>query len=350
METGYSQRDFKRRIRAGMVGIGQHSYRCLLPTLHYLPVDLVAVCAHSNEARAARTSAEYGCHYYLNPAEMYKNEELEAVFICVSPQLHPGLVCEAFDSGLHVWLEKPPSMRASGVERMIEHRGDRVGVVGFKKAFMPVVDKALEIRDSLDFGNLRSILGVYPMSIPADGEKVLDSEELNNWLGNGVHPLSFLIALGGPVESVTVHSGPSGYGVTVLAFKNGIMGTFHMASGPLPMEAYYLYGDTWHCDITNNTKLSLYRDYGPIGTHTFLPDGLDTGAMVWEAQNCRATLENKSLFTQGIYAEMRYFCNCIIENKPARRGSLEFALEVMNVYEAGLGSHGKTIDLDRGIH
>ena len=343
MDMRYYQRDYERRIRAGVVGIGHHSYRCLLPTLHYLPVDLVAVSAYSNEERAKQTAQEYGCNWYIHSEDMYENEDLEAVFICVSPQLHPELTCQAFDAGLHVWLEKPPAMRASGVQRMIEHRGDRIGVVGFKKAFMPVVDKALEIAASEDYGNLRSILGIYPMSMPENGQEVLENEAFVNWLGNGVHPLSFLIAVGGAVESITVHSGPTGHGVAVLAFKSGIMGTFHLASGPLPMEAYSLYGDTWHCDITNNSRLALYRDYGPTGTHTFMPPAFETGALVWEAQNCVATIENKSLFTQGIYAEMRYFCDCILENRVAERGSLEFALEVMKVYEAGLRSSGKTV-------
>ncbi|MBV7336136.1 Gfo/Idh/MocA family oxidoreductase [Chloroflexi bacterium TSY] len=342
----YYQRGFERRIRVGMVGIGDHTYRNLLPALHYLPVELVALSAHRNEARAKLTAKEYGCHWYMSPADMYGAEDLEAVFICVSPELHPELVCQAFDAGLHVWLEKPPAMRVAGVEQMIQHRGDRICVVGFKKAFMPVVDKALEIVGSNDYGDLRSILGVYPMSVPKNGEAVLEEGLHITWLENGVHPLSFLIAIGGAVETITVHTGSTGHGVAVLAFKSGVVGTFHLASGPLSMESYSLFGETWYCTINNNTKLSLYRDYGPKGTHTFMPAGFDTGAIVWEAQNSFATIENKNLFTQGMYAEMRYFCDCILEDRAAARGSLEFALEVMKVYEAGLRSNGQAVPID----
>ena len=166
------QRDFEERLKVGVVGIGGHAYRSLLTTMHYLPVELVAISAHSNEARAKLTAVEYGCRHYMSPEDMYDKEDLDAVFICVSPEQHPKLVCQAFDAGLHVWLEKPPAMRVEGVERMLATRKDRIAVVGFKKAFMPVVDKALEIVRSPDYGSLRSILGVYPMSIPADGEKV----------------------------------------------------------------------------------------------------------------------------------------------------------------------------------
>jgi predicted dehydrogenase len=340
------QREFERRLRVGMVGIGQHSYRSLLSTMHYLPVQLEAISAHSDESRARDTAREYGCRYYMSPAAMYEKEELDAVFVCVAPEHHPDLVCEAFDAGLHVWLEKPPAMRAEGVQRMLDRRGDRIAVVGFKKAFMPVVDKAREIVASPQYGELRSLLGIYPMSIPADGEAVLAEQRFTNWLANGVHPLSFLMEIGGSVESVTAHCGPQGHGAFVLRFRSGVIGTFHMASGPLPMESYCLYGEGWHCDITNNTRLALYRDYGPKNGATFLPEGFDTGAIVWEAQNCLATIENKSLFTQGIYAEMKHFCDLVLEGRRAERGSLEFALELMKVYEAGLVSHGRTVQIE----
>ncbi len=341
----YFQREYPRRLKVGMVGIGKHSYRTLFSTLHHLPVQLEAIAARSDEERARVTAAEHGCRYYMSAAEMYAKEKLDAVFVCVGPETHPDLVCEAMDAGLHVWLEKPPAMRASGVTRMIGRRGDRVVVVGFKKAFMPVVDKAMEIVASPRYGKLQSMLAVYPMTIPADGQKVLESGEFVNWLANGVHPLSFLMAIGGKVDSITAHTNSSGHGVFVLNFASGVIGTFHLASGPHPMEAYSLYGEGWHCDITNNTRLALHRGYGPTNTHTFVPEGFDTGALVWEAQNCLATIENANLFTQGIYAEMKYFCDCVLEGRPAQRGSLEFALELMKVYEAGLVSGGRRISI-----
>ena len=98
---------------------------------------LTALCDRDLEL-ARRTADEYrvqGC--YGNAAEMYRNEELDAVFLSVSPRKHPQLACEALDAGLHVWLEKPAAVRAADVEIMLQHRGDRVVVVGLKKALLP---------------------------------------------------------------------------------------------------------------------------------------------------------------------------------------------------------------------
>ena len=44
---------------------------------------------------------------------------------------------------------------------------------------------------------------------------------------------------------------------------------------------------------------------------------------------------------------MMHFCNCVLEGEPAAEGTLELALEVMKVYEAGLASEGERISIRR---
>jgi predicted dehydrogenase len=342
------QREFEKKLNVGIVGVGSHAYRNILPTMNYLPVSLRAVC-DTNRSLAEKTAAQYGAvGCYENAAEMYRNEKLDAVFLCVSPIHHPRLACEAFDAGLHVWMEKPPARRASEIEEMIRRRKDRVAVVGFKKAFMPSTLKAIEIFSSKEFGPLRSILAEYPMTIPDDGEAVLRDGSIPNWLRNGCHPLSLCMAVGGPVSAVTIHRGNDGSGSCVLEFASGIIGNFHMAGGRnkgQPIERYSFFGDECHLVIDNSLRVTFQRgipfDYGK--NTTYVPEGFDAGAIVWEPQNREGTLENKALFTQGIYNEMQYFCTQALMGKAAEKGSLEFTLDVMKVYEAGLLSKGNRI-------
>ena len=72
---------------------------------------------------------------------------------------------------------------------------------------------------------------------------------------------------------------------------------------------------------------------------------MDSGPVVWEPQNTVATLENKALFTQGLYHEMRYFCDCVLAARPAQRGSLVFTLKLTRAYEAALRSEGSRVAL-----
>jgi len=344
------QRDFERKLSVGLVGAGSHAYRNLLPAFHYLPISLVAIC-DLDASRAQSVADEYNVEsVHTSAAEMYSSEDLDAVFLCVSPEAHPELACEAFDAGLHVWMEKPPAVRASDVETMIEHRGDKVSVVGFKKAFMPATDKTIEIIESDEYGPLRSMLGVYSMTVPEDGGAVLEERRITNWLSNGCHPLSFLLAVGGPVQAVTTHRAKPGGGACVLEFRDGVVGNLHLADGApgsQPLEQYTLFGNKCMVRIDNNLRVTLQRGipfkYGR--STSFAPEGFDHGALVWEPQNMLGTLENKALFTQGMVPEMRYFCDCILEGRQAERGSLEFALEVMKVYEAALLSEGQRVEV-----
>lgn len=344
------QREFEKRLKVGIVGVGSHAYRNLLPAMNYLPVSLQAVC-DTNRPLAEKTAAQYGAkNCYVNAKDMYRSEGLDAVFLSVSPVFHPQLACEAFDAGLHVWMEKPPARRASEIVEMIRRRGNNTAVVGFKKAFMPSTQKAIEIFGDKRFGPLRGILAEYPMTIPEDGEAVFRDGTVINWLRNGCHPLSLCMAVGGPVSAVTVHRAKDGSGACILEFASGAVGNFHMAAGRnkgQPIERYSFFGDECHVVIDNSLRVTLQRglsfEYGR--NTTYLPEGFEDGAIVWEPQNREGTLENKALFTQGIYQEMHYFCTKAMAREPAEKGSLEFTLEVMKVYEAGLLSNGQRIEI-----
>ena len=337
------QRDFERKVRVGLVGAGSHSYRNILPTLTFLPVELVAVC-DLNGALAAKTAKQYGASgVYTQAPEMYAREKLDAAFICVSPQLHPALAAEALAAGLHVWFEKPPAMRAADLNAAIAARKDRVVVCGFKKAFMPATRKVVDIFGRAEYRPLRTVLAEYSMSIPANGAEVLEKRQFTNWLGNGCHPLSIMVEVAGPVVAVATHRGRHGGGVLALEFASGAVGNLHMADGsPRPVERYAFYGKGVEVTIEDCRRVTMQRGipfkYGV--TTSYAPEGLDHGAIVWEPQNCLATLENKALFTQGFYDEMKHFCDCVLGGKPAERGTLEFARHLMDVYEAALLSDG----------
>jgi predicted dehydrogenase len=342
------QRDFERKLNVAIVGVGSHCYRNILPAMNYLPVTIKALCDR-DEALVKATALQYGnCAYYTDTAAMYEKEQLDAVFLAVSPQAHPQLAIQAFEAGVHVWMEKPVSMRASEVEEMIARRGDNIAVVGLKKAFMPAAEKALEVVNSPLYGGLNSILAVYPMTLPEDGRDILDNRKFHNWLGNGCHPLAFMMAVGGKVAAVTTRKQKSGNGSVLLDFANGVAGNFHLARGPHPVESYSLFADKWHMQIDNSRKVTLQSGHPGFrysSTTGYIPPDFSSGAIVWEPQNCLATLENKAIFTQGFYNELIYFCECVLDQRPAEKGTLEFALEIMQVYEAALLSDGKTVYL-----
>ena len=340
------RREFDRKLAVGVVGVGSHCYRNLLPCMTYLPVDIRAMCDVNVELLNA-TADEYGVQRrYRSAGEMYADAPLDAVILSVSPGLHPELTIQALDAGLHVWMEKPPAVRAAEVEQMISRRAGHVVVVGFKKAFMPAIRKAAELIGADEAGALKTVLAEYPMDIPDHGDRVLAERRTCNWLLNGVHPLSAMLAVAGPAAAVTTHRGTRGGGACVLEFAGGAIDNLHLAAGMRgPAERYSFFAENRHVTVENGSRVTLHRgiphDYAT--TTSFGPSGTDHGSVVWQPQNMLATLENKALMIQGMYDELRHFCDCALAGRPAEIGTLEFALDVMRVYEAALLSKGDRV-------
>lgn len=346
------QREFERRLRVGLVGAGSHSYRNVLPALHYLPVELVALC-DVNESILHRTAKEYGVQsVFTETNRMYAESELDAVLMCVGPRHHARLAIEALSAGLHVWMEKPPAMRADELRGVIAARQKQICAVGFKKAYMPATRKAKELLMLEEFGPLRSILAVYPMTMPQDGRRLLESGDSHNWLSNGCHPLSFMIVTGGNVREVTtlLGTGEDPVGVVYLQFENGASGVFHLAGGAAqgqPVERYDLFGHGKVISIENSARV-VYQRGTPFQYQTqrdFTAPGTDTGAVIWEVNHSLATLESKAIFVQGIFDELLDFCLAVLEERPLQVADLEFSLHVMQVYEAALISGGQPVAL-----
>jgi predicted dehydrogenase len=216
---------------------------------------------------------------------------------------------------------------------------------------MPATQKAIELISDGEYGPVRGMVGIYPVTIPADGERVLRDSTMTDWLANGCHPLSFFTAVGGPAAAITVHPDNRERGACVLEFATEAIGTLHLAEEVRgwPLELYTVFGAGAHLLVENCTTVKLQRaitsfQYGR--TTSFAAPGVDEAAVLWQPQNVLSTLENTALFTQGIYAEMRYFCDCVLKGIEATRGSLEFARHVMALYEAALVSHGERVTIE----
>lgn len=225
------QGEFESRLNIGMVGAGSHCCRNILPAFNFLPVRLRGIC-DLNRTLAQSVADQYNTNVYSDAQEMYRNEELDAVFISVGPEAHPSLAIEAFEHGLHAWMEKPVAFRASDVLPMISARGDRTAVVGLKKAFMPSTAKAIELLSRPEIGDLTTILAQYPIRIPRDGVRILEEREFTNWLGNGCHPLSLILRVGGPATAVTTHRSKWDDGTCMIELASGAVAAFHLVGGP----------------------------------------------------------------------------------------------------------------------
>lgn len=330
-------------IRLGVIGVGSHCTNVLLPLLPLLPVRLVAV-TDPDEARRQHAAERYGAAgRYADATSMLANEQLDAVLICVGPRQHPGLVAQALDAGLHVWVEKPLATDAAAIAALLPHRRDRVLVVGFKKAFMPGIRRLRQLMQRPESGRLLHLVGEYPVNLPPGGRAAIVAGTAGGWIANGCHPLAAMLAIGGPVAHVTSHLTGSGHGVIALEFANGAMGSLNLMPLRGVNDRYTACAERCHAEVENGWTVRWHRGGALADPWDFTSSGAEGGTVVWEPNNAFARFDARMHATQGFWHELDHFCSCIREGRPASEGTLEFALDLQRAWDAALESEGQRL-------
>jgi predicted dehydrogenase len=136
----------------------------------------------------ARTTADFD--------EMLADDALQAVVIATPVPTHYPLAKRALEAGKHVFVEKPPAMKASEMEELVAIADERglVLMPGHLLLYHPGVHKLKELVDS---GQLGDVLCVYGNR---QNLGIIRKDENALW-SLGVHDLSVILYLVGEAPS-----------------------------------------------------------------------------------------------------------------------------------------------------
>jgi predicted dehydrogenase len=143
---------------------------------------------------AARATADFG--------EPLADESIEAVVIATPVPTHYALAKQALEAGKHVFVEKPPAMRAEEMEELVElaRRNGRVLMPGHLLLYHPGLRKVKELVDAGALGEVAVVYG------NRQNLGVIRSNENTLW-SLGVHDLSVILWLLGEEPSEAVAHG-----------------------------------------------------------------------------------------------------------------------------------------------
>ncbi|MBN1808046.1 MAG: Gfo/Idh/MocA family oxidoreductase [Planctomycetes bacterium] len=139
-------------VRLGIIGCGGIA-QGHMKKLAEIPQAVLAAFADVNAPAAAAAADQYGGKPYRDYREMYDNEKLDAVYVCVPPDAHGDIETEAAGRGLHLFVEKPVNIdarRAVQIADAIEKAGV-VSAVGYSLRYLPV------------FEQLRAVVANHPV-------------------------------------------------------------------------------------------------------------------------------------------------------------------------------------------
>jgi predicted dehydrogenase len=352
--------EYERRLRAGFVGCGRHSWRNVYPALQYAPVDLVAV-ADLDPERAAVYARQFGAGaWYPDHRPMLEREQLDVVFAVTNyderghPR-YPQIAVDAMRAGACVWIEKPPAADLAEVQLMLDAERDtgRFVQVGFKKMFFPAIAKAKEITTRAEeFGQPTQLYARYPQSLPPLEQRG-DGSRMVSFLDHFFHPAAIVHRLMGRVRAASYVWEPrTGASVSSLVFQSGAIGTMHLVgrqSGASPLERLEVVGEGANLVVDNGVRLTYYRrgGRGPGGygrSSTYI--GPDAEApLVWEPEFSLGQLYNKNLFTLGYAPEIISFCEHVLQGTRPTYANLDDTLAMMRWYEVYRQPPGAMVEI-----
>ncbi len=110
-----------RKVRVGIVGCGGLPQGVLLPCLALIPeLELVATCDLVEE-KAKALAQQYGAPIWtMDWVELVEMDGLDAIMVAAPPAVHEEVGVAALRKGLHLFLEKPPSMTAEGARHLVK--------------------------------------------------------------------------------------------------------------------------------------------------------------------------------------------------------------------------------------
>jgi predicted dehydrogenase len=196
-------------------GLAELTWLCDLDDAHLQP--LAERYAH---ARATNTFDD-----------MLADGALDAVVIATPVPTHYTLAKQALQAGKHVFVEKPPAMRAAEMDELVQLAadGDRVLMPGHLLLYHPAV---LKLKELVASGELGDVLCVYGNRVNLG---IVRSNENALW-SLGVHDLSVILYLldedpdlATAQGSWSIHEGVEDVVFCFLRFPSGKIAHMHLS-------------------------------------------------------------------------------------------------------------------------
>lgn len=261
------------RPGVGVIGAGSHAVSFMFDAIKAQKVDLRGIVS-AGGFKARWYGEKYGFAYAASdPAELFQDEALDAVFVLSRHNSHADLTIQALQHGKDVFVEKPLCLSAAELEAIIAAQAEHGGrvMVGYNRRFAAL---GRQLRQQVAH-RAQPLAVTYRMNAgfrPAT--HWLHDLEIGGGLilGEAVHFIDFIQYLVGalPVRvfAQSVHS-PTGDildadNVTInLGYADGSMGVVHYLSGgdkSFGRERIEVFGDNAIAVLEDWRSLVISKD------------------------------------------------------------------------------------------
>jgi len=293
--------------------------------------DLRVLAVATLEAEEIR-KAFPGLQIYPTYQELFRDDRLDAVIICLPSHLHEVATVEAAERGLHVLCEKPMGLEAASAQRMLQaaRDHDRILMMAHVLRFWPQYARIKKLLDAGEIGPVRSVtarrLAKYPpwsawFRDPAKGGGCLLDLQIHD-----VDCIHWPLEHPQSVYTVGIQS-PTGSWDHVHTILN-------YPQAQAAIEATYLMPESW--PFTTSIHI--------LGTGGAIEYAFRVGANIQERDHAShffrlyksdGTVSEPSASAEDMFAaQLRYFSRCVADRQLPRTCPPEETCQVMQVMTA----------------
>jgi len=345
------------KLRIGLIGTGRFG-RLHLRVLRQLPHVDVAAIADVYEPALRSTAQDFGIgadDCYLDPVELIKREDLDAVDIVSDEQSHGPLVIAALQCGKHVIVEKPLSVtseEAHTIHRLQAETNRQVMVGNISRFSQPYY----AIKRSIDNGMLGNVAAIRSKRNFSRSWFHSFGNRVHPVYESGVHELDLIVWYAGCrcVRVSAFERNMSGYVhpdlfSAVLVFENGLVASLD-SSWMVPSRSPQNLVETLELDGTIDAEIEVIGDKGTAKFGLAHP-----GFSIWTddgIQHPETTLwpTGPDGIGGAILNELTHFINQIVKEQSSPVMPLSDSVHVMEIAEAIVEAarRGESVQLGRG--
>jgi len=269
---------------------------------------------------------------YPNYADLFCDDRLDAVVICLPTNLHEKAMLMAAERGYHILCEKPMGLDAASAQRMLEAAQvhGRIFMVAHVVRFWPQYARIKELIDAGEIGSIRSVSACRLSKYPPWSDWFRDPARSGGGLLDlQIHDVDFIHwILGHPQSVYTVGiQSPAGswdHVHTILNYPNA------QAS----IEASLMMPEAWPF----STGILVCGSDGSL-EYTFRVGAnvqeRDQASQFFRMYKNDGTVSEPTASSDDAYlAQLTYFVRCAAERQPPRLCPPEETCQVMQVMAA----------------
>ncbi len=257
-------------INVGLIGAGNFTKSVILPNMQKVGgFALIGLCTATGVS-AHGIGKKYGFKYITTDSdEIYKNSEVNSIFITTQHDKHASSIIKAIEAGKHCFVEKPLCIYEEELEAINEvYSGKKVVQVGFNRRFSPMIEKIKKNINGQISVNYRVNAGMIPKDVWIQ-DRTIGGGRIIGEVCHFIDTCSYLVGSDVATVYATVlkkdnQSIPNEDNVNiVLNYANGSTATiaYYAYGDPgMPKEYIEVFGSGISIAMTDFRELIIYKD------------------------------------------------------------------------------------------